>query len=361
MRFRKGDKVKFLNESGIGTITNIIDKKTVGVLTEDGFEVPYLVGDLLKLETDMNQAFTNDMPDNSEQDFDVNDNFRDSEIDNDIEEIPSNEFNKEHVEDAAGDLFFAFVPENINNPADGIVNTYLINDSSYRLMYSISKNETPYRRLIASGELEDNTKIILNKYKFDDLKNIDELHFQVLFFCKGSYRPRNPIIKSWKIKTANFYKNSIFSENDYFHENAYLYNISTEDINANSYNLSEKDIKNQISSKERKQSKKVYQSPRSGEKQNLLEVDLHIEELVDDYKNLSNTEIIDIQKARFTTVLDGEIIAGTKKVIFIHGVGNGRLKLVIRKLLQTKYPKLRYQDASFKEYGYGATMVMIKK
>ncbi|MDA3781559.1 MAG: DUF2027 domain-containing protein [Bacteroidales bacterium] len=359
MRFRKGDKVKFLNDVGVGTITNIIDKKTVNVLTKDGFEVPYLVGDLLKIETAMNDAFSDDLQSDNDDDFNVNDNFRDSEIENEIEE-DSTEFNQEHVDDVSGDLFFAFVPENQKNPPDGIVNTYLINDSSYRLMYLISKNELPYRRLIVSGELEDNTKIILNKYNFDDLKDIDELHFQVLFFCKGSYRHRKPIVKSWKIKSTKFYKDSVFSENDYFHENAYLYNMSARDVSEDSYNISNSEIKKQISEKEKPSSRKEYMSARSGKKQDVLEVDLHIEELVDDYRELSNTEIIEIQKARFSTVLDGEIIAGTKKVVFIHGVGNGRLKLEIRKLLQRKYPKLRYQDASFKEYGYGATMVIIK-
>ena len=87
---------------------------------------------------------------------------------------------------------------------------------------------------------------------------------------------------------------------------------------------------------------------------------LHIQELADDFANLSNAEILDIQMSRFTTALDGGIIAGTRRIVFIHGIGNGRLKHEILKTLDRKYPKLRYQDASFKEYGYGATMVIIK-
>ena len=69
---------------------------------------------------------------------------------------------------------------------------------------------------------------------------------------------------------------------------------------------------------------------------------------------------MDIQISRFTIALDGAIRGKTKKIVFIHGVGNGKLKYEIRKTLDSKYPKLRYQDASFKEYGYGATMVMLK-
>jgi hypothetical protein len=40
-------------------------------------------------------------------------------------------------------------------------------------------------------------------------------------------------------------------------------------------------------------------------------------------------------------------------------VGNGTLKIEIRKELDRMKNKLDYQDASFKEYGYGATMVKI--
>jgi dsDNA-specific endonuclease/ATPase MutS2 len=64
--------------------------------------------------------------------------------------------------------------------------------------------------------------------------------------------------------------------------------------------------------------------------------------------------------SRFTTALEGAILAGTRRIVFIHGVGNGRLKHEILKTLNRKYPKLRYQDASFKKYGYGATLVMLK-
>jgi dsDNA-specific endonuclease/ATPase MutS2 len=91
------------------------------------------------------------------------------------------------------------------------------------------------------------------------------------------------------------------------------------------------------------------------------EIDLHIEELVDNHQNLSNGEIIQLQIARFETALEGGIRSNsTKKMIFIHGLGNGKLKFEVKKILDTKYSKLKYQDASFKEYGYGATLVYIR-
>jgi len=93
----------------------------------------------------------------------------------------------------------------------------------------------------------------------------------------------------------------------------------------------------------------------------LEEVDLHIEELIDDHSALSGREVLDIQMARFATALEGAIRGTTKRIVFIHGIGNGKLKYEIRKTLDKKYPKLIYQDASFKEYGYGATMVIVRR
>ena len=90
------------------------------------------------------------------------------------------------------------------------------------------------------------------------------------------------------------------------------------------------------------------------------EVDLHIEELIDNPKSYSSGQILEIQMARFKVALEGGIKGKTRKMVFIHGVGNGKLKHELRKELEKNYPKLRYQDASFREYGYGATMVFIK-
>jgi dsDNA-specific endonuclease/ATPase MutS2 len=50
-----------------------------------------------------------------------------------------------------------------------------------------------------------------------------------------------------------------------------------------------------------------------------------------------------------------------KKIVFIHGVGDGVLKNELRRELGRKYPKYPYQDASFREYGFGATMAILKK
>lgn len=94
-------------------------------------------------------------------------------------------------------------------------------------------------------------------------------------------------------------------------------------------------------------------------KQSDIEViDLHAHEILESTAGMSNGDIITAQLSRFTIALDLAVNSGRHgKIVFIHGVGSGKLKLELQKILRLKYPKLASQDASFKEYGYGATMI----
>ena len=48
-----------------------------------------------------------------------------------------------------------------------------------------------------------------------------------------------------------------------------------------------------------------------------------------------------------------------QKIIFIHGKGEGVLRQAVHKLLRKEYPQAGLQDASFREYGFGATLVTV--
>jgi dsDNA-specific endonuclease/ATPase MutS2 len=93
----------------------------------------------------------------------------------------------------------------------------------------------------------------------------------------------------------------------------------------------------------------------------IVEVDLHINELIDKPEGLSNSEMLKIQKEKVESEMKQAIQTGVKKIVFIHGIGQGVLKQEVVNLLKTKFRKYSFQDASFQEYGYGATMVILKK
>ena len=51
MKFKIGDKVKFLNESGGGIVSEIVSPSMVKVAVEDGFDIPYMTHDLVLVES----------------------------------------------------------------------------------------------------------------------------------------------------------------------------------------------------------------------------------------------------------------------------------------------------------------------
>jgi len=356
MNFRKGDKVKFLNDVGQGEIVRFQDKNIAIVLNEDGFEIPILMSELLKIEGDYVFNDENEQSGHEEPESKVESFAPENE---DLEEDGLNT-------DRKASLFLALVPSDQKDMLNSDLEAYLINDSNFRVLYTVSKKENEFQSLFAYGNLEDNTKVDLGTIKRTELSGFEELTFQLIFFRKGNYYLLNPIDKTWNMKPSRFYKQNTFGENDFFHEDAFIYEITTNEINLADH-ISDDDIEKAKKEKERgersageKEPRRRLKSQKSENQEEIEEVDLHIQELVDDHENLSNGEILDVQISRFTTALQGGILAGTRKMVFIHGVGAGRLKHEIKKTLDRKYPKLRYQDASFKEYGYGATMVMIK-
>ena len=88
-------------------------------------------------------------------------------------------------------------------------------------------------------------------------------------------------------------------------------------------------------------------------------IDLHIHELIDDQSGLQDRTKLDIQLNHFERMMR---IAGeqrVKRVIFIHGVGQGVLRHQIRSRLDSYYPDCTVRDGNPREYGAGATEVIL--
>lgn len=89
----------------------------------------------------------------------------------------------------------------------------------------------------------------------------------------------------------------------------------------------------------------------------IKEIDLHLHELVASEKGMSNFEKLSLQLNTARKELESAISNKHQKIIFIHGRGEGVLKSELHLLLK-KYP-VSFQDASYTEYGLGATEVHI--
>lgn len=85
------------------------------------------------------------------------------------------------------------------------------------------------------------------------------------------------------------------------------------------------------------------------------EIDLHIEQLVDNHRNMSNFDIVQVQLQRCQGTIERAIKNNIPKLVIIHGRGEGVLKEEVLHLLK-KYP-VEAKDADYRTYGFGATEV----
>jgi dsDNA-specific endonuclease/ATPase MutS2 len=89
-----------------------------------------------------------------------------------------------------------------------------------------------------------------------------------------------------------------------------------------------------------------------------MEVDLHINQLVKSTHGMTNYDMLTLQLDTARRQLDFAISKRIQKVVFIHGVGEGVLKLELEYLFG-RYSNVKFYDANYQKYGLGATEVYI--
>lgn len=94
-------------------------------------------------------------------------------------------------------------------------------------------------------------------------------------------------------------------------------------------------------------------------KENIPEIDLHFEEIEINTWKLAPEERLQHQLRYFQQKLEEMIAARVRKLVIIHGVGEGILRAEVRSILRS-YPQIYYYDASWQKYGRGATMAEIR-
>lgn len=348
MGIRIGSKVKFLNAVGGGTVKGFSDDKTALIETVDGFDIPVLVTDLILESSDSYD------PGSAGSETEHN------EIEPAIAEIIKSDvsFEDKKYAEFTGEILLAIVPENDQILHVSNLGLYVINDSNYYMNYIAGQKDSGVYAHISTGIVEPDTKLEIARFSQTDISKISDFMLQGTLYKHGLFQPVEPYAEVFNIEKINFYKMQFFKTNDYFHKKALIFRRENEqDDQCVPGNLTETDWSEIINQKEGAEEKVIKKST---ENIHLKEIDLHIEELVETHAGLKNSEILNIQLSKFKDALESALQSEIQKIVFIHGIGNGILKYELRKKLDKDYPELRYQDASFKEYGFGATMVYLK-
>lgn len=329
MKLRIGDKVRFLNEKGEGVVTRFKDKNYAFVEMPDGFEIPYIIKELVPIHTEL---------------------IINSEADN----LGLNP--ESGVADA---VYFVIEPDHEMPILVNDYNIYLFNSSSYNLMFAYSIKDEAYFQTLKHGEVGAYQKILLKQVKINFFKEYSYQKIECILFKNTHYRAQIPIAETVFVNPENLNRTQLIKHHE-FKRPVYAFMIKDEFIVAQNIEqeLSAEDINKLKNIKEFKSSVKSSKSHKEQQKKLEKEIDLHIEELVDNLSGLSNHEMLSIQLEKVEKELDFAMANGIKKIVFIHGVGNGRLKMEIQKMLKSTRG-VTFQDASYKDYGFGATQVNI--
>ncbi len=90
----------------------------------------------------------------------------------------------------------------------------------------------------------------------------------------------------------------------------------------------------------------------------VVEVDLHIENLTKSTRFMSDYDMLNLQLNTAKNKLDWAIQNHIRRLVFIHGVGRGVLRMELETLL-SRYDEVKFYDADYSQYGRGATEVYI--
>ncbi len=341
-----GDMVRFLNEQGEGTVTRIIGD-TAYVLIKEGFEIPSKINQLVCIKQNVDSIKEKRIDDDSPKNY----NYVEREDELEESSFKPIEIQIDETTELTNDLYFAFVAYGKEDVQK--LQLYFINDTNKYFVYCIFLKTSTEIHFLDNGSAEPNTKVFLTSINREDLVHLNKIILQGIMYSLKSDKKGQMIDKEIKIQTMYLLNHKYYRENEFFDENAFLLSVFKSEKN---YELLTEKLNQDLGS-----TIKIEVKPET-ENVELMEVDLHIQELIDDYQSLTASEMLNIQLNHFRKKLE-EAIANPqiKKAVFIHGVGNGTLKLELRRILNREYSHYDYQDASFKEYGFGATMVILRR
>ncbi len=264
-------------------------------------------------------------------------------------------------------VVLAFTPMEIKHLQTTDYEAYLVNDSNYYLYFTFLSraDDEPGWTTRYAGIVEPNMQIFLEEISRDQAARLDRLAFQYIAFKRDrQFALKSPVAVETAMDTTKFFKLHCFRENPYFDEQVIAIDIVKNDIPQRARSYEPAQLEEAMKQKKRADmrtaprpvKKRVPDAPKPGEP---LVVDLHINELLDTTRGMSTADILNYQIDTFRKVMDENLKNKGMKIVFIHGKGEGVLRGALVKELNHRYKGHYYQDASFREYGYGATQVTI--
>ncbi|MES2431093.1 MAG: Smr/MutS family protein [Bacteroidota bacterium] len=333
MKFEPGDKILVLLTDEEGTVVEIMNEKMVMIEVKgvkfpaytDQIDFPYFKMFSQKIKKEKQKVF--------------------------IEDIKTEKGGaKQKVADG---VFISFVPIFDKDVFDDAVvekfKLYLINqtDTEYNFIYNLLFNGVPDFDL--TNSIRPLADFYLHDVKFEQLSDNPRFEFE-FSLTKSEKKKADYFESSLKIKAKQLFKR--IEEMQLKNEPSFSYLLFQE------YPDRVEEVKVDLS----KLGNAGYRFYSANEiRQNMPAaqsvVDLHIEKLSNDWKHLSNFEILTIQLKAFEKYYDLAVLHYQPSLTVIHGIGAGKLKDAIHYILKNKTQVSSFVNQFHPRYGYGATEI----
>ncbi len=377
-----GDKVRFLSETGGGKVAGFQGNNIVLVEDEDGFQIPTPVSDVVVVEQDdytmgkmiaakmdaKQQAEAHAATELRNDSRSIKSILNDHETDADmtVDEYDASDreitYRAPARERDGGNKLnacLAFVPIDIKEVTNTRFETYMVNDSNYYLHFVYMVAEGNAWTLKAAGEVEPNTKLFIEEFGRDALGGMGRIAVQMTAYKKDKPFLLKPAIDvQMRVDPVKFYKLHVFEENEFFEQPALLFHIVQNDEVARPLVVDSRRLKEQMYKEETIVTDTAKQVRRKDD--GTLVVDLHADEVLETTAGMNAADILHYQLDVFKKTMEEYKKSRGQKIVFIHGKGEGVLRQALLQELKYRYKNCTWQDASFREYGYGATQVTVK-
>jgi hypothetical protein len=238
MKYKLGDFVRFVDEKMEGFVTRIIDEQMIGVTGEDDFEIPVLAS---KVTTVHGYQPAGTVKDDAPG----------------TDEALQGEFISRGVYVA-----FAADPK-----ANSVVHFYLVNETSYQLMASLTTEKLQTYKGEFAGIIAPQSSEKIYSAQLADLQLWPKFTFQVMFYTKQNREPQTPVVINEKFKAKDF--SGTKKKIPLLNQLGWMIQLDEPELIINAQQLKESFFNTAAE-------KTVIAKPAG-------EIDLHIEQLRDDY------------------------------------------------------------------------------
>jgi len=356
-KFKSGDKVKFLNEKGGGTIVRIMDSRLALVAIEDGFEIPVLMSDLV-IDPDSVQARVKQATEVIREEVLRQEQQQAEEADA-ARKSGLRRFAKNPEPEGA---YLAFVPHEQQWVLTGLLDVILINHTNAEMLYSFTLATEDGFENVDYGQIEAYSKVVIETISREDLNYWSSGIVQALLIEDETKRPLVPLHVPYQLKANRFFKEGSYLSSAVLGEKAIMVQLEVVNSLRMDQQQEQKLQKEGRSTEASVVKKSIAEKPLIDKyKTNPGEavVDLHIGELLDNIAGLSSKDMLNIQLDHFHKTLESAMVNEYDKITYIHGVGNGVLKNAIVKALEA-YEGTQNRMASMSKFGVGAIDVLIR-